>query len=364
MAHNTPMRWGDRLARRDNTYGPIEHQRWDKDTTMLLIDARLLSYAVFHTHSLSTSSGVDTTVTHGIIEKVQGLCESANTGRWCLVWDGTPAYRRGIFTGYKIRQDRERTPEEQQSHRRMLQSIDTAMQVGHQLGWPQAVMSRVEADDLIGVFANTLVRHVLPRGKLQRVVLVTEDQDYYQLIRGDQVLVYRHRFGEVVNESKLHEMYGLTPSQFIDYKALKGEPETGDNIPKVEGIGDKTARKLIATHGSIKALHDHLDKLAKAKNGLKRKADANLHSGKSITHRAYRLSEILTAPGQLYRCYEPGQRQQVAAEWSKAHAQLVHGLRVNRPAHMRAHMAFKAQYEFDAYDAVRWCKRAGYRLGF
>lgn len=352
--------WDEKVGRKDNPYAAMQAKRYTPDSTMLLIDARLMSYASAHTRKLSTSDGVCTSVLHGLVEQIQGLCEAANTRRWLLVWDGVPSYRRRIFKGYKVRQDRDRTPEEVAEHRRLVQSMKTAVSVADRLGWPQAVMSEVEADDLIGVFSQTLLRHAVKKGIIERVVLVTEDKDYYQLIRKDRVVVYRHRMGEVVDESTLMEMYGLSPRQYIDYKALIGESESGDNIPHVNGIGDVTARKLVAVHKSIPELHAHLDAQV-ASSAKLRKTDMALYAGKDITNRAYTLSRILTKPKELVQCY-PGDREKLCREWREAHAQLLRGLRLSRPAYLRDLAIMRGKYEFDSFEPQRWCSLTGFKI--
>lgn len=355
--------WDASLNRKDNPFGPLMAKEYERDRVMILVDARLASYASFHTRRLSTSDGAhDTSVTHGLIEMMQGLCEAANTRRWCLVWDGAPSYRRRIFKGYKMRQDRQRTPEEAQQHRDLVSSMNTARRVGDMLNWPQAVMSELEADDLIGIFSRTLLRHAVSKGIIDHVVLVTEDKDYYQLIEGDKCVVYRHRMQEVVDQDALHEIYGLTPEQYIDYKALTGEDENGDNIPSVEGIGDKTARKLVGTHKNIAALHAHLDTLAGQKNGLKSKRDANMYNGKELTWRAYELSRILRRAGEVGKCY-PDDHGKARREWTEAHRQLVRGLRTTRTANLADLVKFKGQYEFESFNPQRWGKLTGYRIG-
>lgn len=355
--------WDASINRKDNPYRAIMAKNYEQDRAMVLIDARLASYASFHTRRLSTSDGRhDTSVTHGLIEMIQGLCEAANTRRFCLVWDGAPSYRRRIFKGYKLRQDRERTPEEAQNHRDLVNSMNTARKVGELLNWPQACMSEMEADDLIGIFSRTLLKHAVSKGIIDYVVLVTEDKDYYQLIDGDRCVVYRHRMSEVIDQDSLHELYGLTPDQYVDYKALIGEDENGDNIPHVDGIGDKTARKLIGAHKNITKLHAHLDELSTQKNGLKSKRDAAMYNGKDITWRAYRLSRILRRAGEVGKCY-PGEHGKARHEWIEAHHQLVRGLRTGRTANLADLVRFKSEYEFESFNPQRWGKLTGYRIG-
>jgi len=362
MARNEVVGWDESISRKENPYGVISAKQYKKDSSVLLIDARLMSYAVFHTRKLSTSGGICTSVLHGIIEQVQGLCDAANTRRWCLVWDGLPSYRRRIFAGYKMRQDRDRTLEEAENHRRLLRSMETAREVGDRLGWPQACLSEVEADDLIGVFSQVLLRRAIQeKSIIERVIMITEDKDYYQLIRRDQLVVYRHRFGEVINQKSLLEIYGLTPTQYIDYKALMGEGEDGDNIPHAEGIGEKTARKLIGLHKSIPNLHQHLQELFVKTSGKLTTKDASLFHNQDITHRAYLLSRILTRPSELAKCY-PGQRNKLIEEWNVAHGQLVKSLRIDRPMYLRDIASLQGKYEFDSFDPQSWARSTGYKI--
>ncbi len=59
--------------------------------------------------------------------------------------------------------------------------------------------------------------------------------------------------------ARIHERYGLTPRQMIDFKALKGD--TTDNIPGLAGVGDKTAAKLLEDYGSLDGVFEHVDEV-------------------------------------------------------------------------------------------------------
>ncbi|MDP4001004.1 MAG: 5'-3' exonuclease H3TH domain-containing protein [bacterium] len=96
-----------------------------------------------------------------------------------------------------------------------------------------------EADDLLGI-----ISHKTPKDVLN--IIVTGDLDLLQLIN-DNTQVYKFRIGfsdiQIFDEAKMIEVYGLKPSQWVDYKALRGDPS--DNIPGVKGIGQKGATELI-----------------------------------------------------------------------------------------------------------------------
>jgi DNA polymerase-1 len=119
-----------------------------------------------------------------------------------------------------------------------------------------------EADDALG----TLAQRASERGI--DAVIVTADRDFFQLVRDRhepqgavQVLFNRRGISEIdlMDESAVEDRYGVTPAQYLDFVALKGD--TSDNIPGVPGVGDKTASKLVRAFGSVEALLDRVDEL-------------------------------------------------------------------------------------------------------
>jgi DNA polymerase I len=138
-----------------------------------------------------------------------------------------------------------------------------------------------EADDVIG----TIVKN--SPAKLENYI-VTGDLDELQLVDSrTRVYTMRKGFSDVViyDEAKVIERYGINPSQFIDYKALRGDPS--DNIPGVSGIGEKTATNLIKEFGSLENIYQNLDKI--------KPAIANkLQKDKEMAYLSQKLSTIET----------------------------------------------------------------------
>jgi len=137
-----------------------------------------------------------------------------------------------------------------------------------------------EADDIIGSAAEVLKKDY-------DVYIVTGDLDELQLV-DDNVRVYTMRKGFtdtfIYDKAAVAERYGLTPDEFVVYKALKGD--TSDNIPGVMGIGEKTAGDLVAQYKTLDEIYTHLDEL---KPALARKlsegresADLSLHLSKIV----------------------------------------------------------------------------------
>src|ERR1700682_1660101 len=117
------------------------------------------------------------------------------------------------------------------------------------LGVPILTSERYEADDVIG----TLTRRARSDG--YGVAIVTGDKDFFQLV-GDGIRVFNPRDeGTWYDAAGVKEKFGVTPDQVVDALALMGD--TIDNVKGVPGIGDKGARELIATYGTLDNLLSH-----------------------------------------------------------------------------------------------------------
>jgi len=97
--------------------------------------------------------------------------------------------------------------------------------------------------------------------KNTEVIVVSNDRDLWQLIKGNVIVMSPGSKGlvEWVGEKEVLARYGFGPDQIPDYKGLRGDPS--DNIPGVYGIGEKTAKKLITEYKSIDGVYDNLDKI-------------------------------------------------------------------------------------------------------
>ena len=112
-------------------------------------------------------------------------------------------------------------------------------------------------------------------------MIVTADRDFFQLVRerdGEAgaigVLFNRRGISEIdrMDPAAVEAKYGVTPAQYLDFVALKGD--TSDNIPGVPGVGEKTAAKLVQTFGSVEELLAHTDQLkGKQKENVEAAAD-------------------------------------------------------------------------------------------
>lgn len=221
-----------------------------QDKTCILIDANSLLYrAFFAIPHLSTSDGQPTNALFGFAGMLLKIIEQY-TPAFCIAAFDAPVktFRHEEFADYKG--TRKPTPDELKAQ------AGPARELAESLGILVLEEPGFEADDVVGACA------VRAAAEGYRVIIFTGDMDELQLVN-DQVSVASTSKGvsELVlyTPEKVYERYGLSPSQFVDYKALKGD--ASDNIPGVPGVGDKTASKLISEFGSIDNLLENLDAL-------------------------------------------------------------------------------------------------------
>ena len=115
----------------------------------------------------------------------------------------------------------------------------------------------VEADDVIATLATQAAALGID------VVIVTGDRDSYQLVQDPHIKVLYNRRGvsdyALYDEAGIFERTGVTPVQYPEYAALRGDPS--DNLPGIPGIGEKTAAKLVVAYNNLEGIFEHLDDL-------------------------------------------------------------------------------------------------------
>jgi DNA polymerase-1 len=162
----------------------------------------------------------------------------------------------------------------------LIGQFDRVRDVINALNIPIYEKEGFEADDVIGSAAEQLKKEY-------EVYIVTGDLDELQLV-DDNVRVYTMRKGFsdtfVYDKEAVIERFGLTPDEFVEYKALKGD--TSDNIPGVPGIGDKTAADLIVKYKNLDNIYRHL-------NELKPTLTKKLEEGRESAYLSLHLSQIV-----------------------------------------------------------------------
>jgi DNA polymerase-1 len=208
----------------------------------LLIDATAYLYrSYFAIRSLIGRDGSQVNALYGFTQTLLRLLEEWRPEYAAAAFDdlSAPTFRDALFSEYK----RTRAPVPE----RLAPQFDLAMEASRALGVPALRVTGFEADDILA----TLVRRVRTRGIA--CLVVATDKDMAQLV-APGVWLYPLGKGEPMDAAAVEERYGVPPERIPDLLALRGDPV--DCIPGVPGIGEKTARQLLATPGPVQTLWD------------------------------------------------------------------------------------------------------------
>jgi DNA polymerase-1 len=216
---------------------------------LFILDANALLHRAWHAiRPLTNPKGEVVNCVYGMMMSVMKLMQDEKPEAFVACWDTeAPTFRHEAYEAYKANRV--------QKEDELYEQIPWVKEGLDLLGVPSFEKDGFEADDLIGTFAERA------RKAGWEVVIVTGDRDALQLVRpGISVMAFK----KGVTETKMYDVeaideeYGLTPEQFLEYKAMRGDPS--DNIPGIRGIGDKGATDLLQKFGSIKdilkAAHD------------------------------------------------------------------------------------------------------------
>jgi DNA polymerase-1 len=218
---------------------------------LFLLDGHSLSYRAFFAlpTTLATSSGQVTNAVYGFTSMLIKLLAEERPELVAVAFDvGKPTVRLEKYAEYKA--GRPEAPDE------FRQQLGLIVEVLDTLRVPVVGIQEHEADDAIA----TLALRALERGI--EAVIVTADRDFFQLVRpGITVMFNVKGISDIrrYDEQAVQERFGLPPSQYLDYVALKGDPS--DNIHGVRGVGEKTAAKLVQDFGSIEDLLERTGEL-------------------------------------------------------------------------------------------------------
>jgi DNA polymerase-1 len=215
----------------------------------LIMDGHSLAYRAFFALplELQTKKGLHTNAVLGFTRMLLRLLQDESPDYLLVTFDyPAPTFRHQTYSRYKA--TREKTPGEMTEQMPLVKEILQAFNISF------IELEGYEADDLIGTFAVKGEEAGLD------TFIVTADADAYQLLTPKvKVLITRKGISqlEVFSIESLQEKYGLTPGQWIDFKALKGD--SSDNIPGVPGIGEKRAMQLLKEYGALEEVIRHVN---------------------------------------------------------------------------------------------------------
>jgi DNA polymerase-1 len=205
--------------------------------SLFLIDGSSQMYRAYHAiHGLTGPDGKSTNAVYGFVTMLRKLLVDQKPDFIAASFDlPGPTFRDAMVTDYKA--NRAPMPGD------LAEQIPWVHAACEALGVPIIVAEGFEADDVIGTITERAA------GEGYQVAIVTGDKDLYQLVR-DGVRVFNPRDeGTWYDNAGVKEKFGVSPDQVIDVLALTGD--TIDNIKGVPGIGEKGARELITTYGSL-----------------------------------------------------------------------------------------------------------------
>ena len=224
------------------------------ETRLFLLDGMALVYRAhfaFIRNPITNSHGVNTSAIYGFTNTLLTIIEKEAPTHLAVAFDtSAPTARHILYPEYKAQ--REAMPEDLAAAIPEVKKVCAAFKI------PVLVIDGFEADDIIG----TVARRAEETGGIE-TFMVTPDKDFAQLVTPHTAMWKPGRQGsdhEVLTYEKILKNWGIDdPKQVIDILGLWGD--SSDNIPGVPGIGEKTAKKLVAQYGSVEGLLENTDKL-------------------------------------------------------------------------------------------------------
>ncbi|MDO4927775.1 MAG: DNA polymerase I [Corynebacterium sp.] len=263
----------------------------------MLIDGHSMAFRAFYAlpaDKFKTKSGQSTNAVYGFVSMLANLVEDERPDLLAVAFDvGRQTIRTERFPDYKAQ--RAASPPEFKGQ------VPLIKEVLESLGIITLEKPNYEADDIIATLATNATAKGLD------TAIVTGDRDSFQLVNDHTTVLYPikgvrnlHRF----TPEAVEEKYGLTPVQYPDFAALRGDPS--DNLPGVPKVGEKTAQKWITTYGSLDELIAHQDEIkGKVGESFRERVDQVLLN-RELTEMVKNLS-LPYQPEQL-------ERQEVAPE--------------------------------------------------
>ncbi len=219
---------------------------------LLLIDGHSMAYRAFYAlpvENFTTAMGQHTNAIYGFATMLISLIKDEKPTHVAVAFDvSRKTFRAEIFPEYKA--NRASTPDEFRSQMSYLHEFIDGCGIEH------FQLEGYEADDLIATISK--------KAEIDgfEVLICTGDRDSFQLVNEKTTVLYPKRgVSELarMTPDAVFAKYGMTPAQYPDFAALRGDPS--DNLPSIPGVGEKTAAKWVVEYGSLKDLLSEVDKV-------------------------------------------------------------------------------------------------------
>src|SRR3954462_9158346 len=229
---------------------PVTHPVAER--RLLLLDGHSLAYRAFFAlpaENFRTGTGQTTNAVYGFTSMLINLLRDEQPTHLAVCFDvSRKTFRSERYAEYKA--NRTTTPDDFRGQ------VDLIKEVLRALDIPEFSVDNFEADDLIA----TLATQAEVDG--YQVLITTGDRDAFQLVSDNVTVLYPTRgVSELgrIDPDAVMTRYGLTPAQYPDFAALRGDPS--DNLPNIPGVGEKTAAKWVREFGSLAELTDRVDEV-------------------------------------------------------------------------------------------------------
>lgn len=245
---------------------------------LLILDSNsILNRAFYGVRYLSAKDGTPTNAIYGFLNILLKLIKEQEPDYICAAFDvKAPTFRHKQYEGYKAQ--RKPMPEGLAAQMPLAKDVLRAMDV--------TILEKegYEADDIIGTVARLCEESEIS------CFIATGDKDDLQLASDKTkviLTVTKSGYNETIiyDDKAVKEKYHVTPTEFIDVKALMGDPS--DNIPGVKGVGEKTAMSLIEKHHSIEYIYENIDDI-----GLKGAMLQKMKDGREMAFMSKELATI------------------------------------------------------------------------
>ncbi|WP_329226840.1 DNA polymerase I [Streptomyces canus] len=244
---------------------------------LMLMDGHSLAYRAFFAlpaENFTTATGQPTNAIYGFASMLANTLRDEAPTHFAVAFDvSRKTWRSEEFTEYKA--NRSKTPDEFKGQVELIGELLDAMHVS------RFAIDGFEADDVIATLATQAEAEGFD------VLIVTGDRDSFQLVTENTTVLYPTKGVSELTRftpEKVFEKYGLTPAQYPDFAALRGDPS--DNLPGIPGVGEKTAAKWINQFGSFAELVERVEE-------VKGKAGQNLRDHLEAVKLNRRLTEMV-----------------------------------------------------------------------
>lgn len=226
---------------------------------LVLIDGKSVFYRGYYAMgALSLPDGTPTGGVYGFAAIAMEIVKKLNPTKVVVAWDSKSSVskRRAIYKDYKAGRIK---PGDD-----FYAQIPLLEELVHGLGWQFVEIDDYEADDIIGTLSREADETLDEKGKCDyETFIISSDLDMLQIV-DENTHMWRILKGftniEQIDIAEIEGRYGIKQSQFLDFKALKGD--NSDNIPGVPGIGEKTAAKLLNEYGDLDGIYNNIDNIA------------------------------------------------------------------------------------------------------